>query len=331
MLEAKLKTPRFERNPAPSPMRLQKRDGEIFQAINTYDGVLARRQIKSMFWPESTVQAVERRLSLLYHNGFLNWPDINQRRTKPIPEPVVWLGWRGILHLAGEMEIDVPVPNNAGENQMRLLEKRLREGGIGWQREPRWSQLEHDIAVNDFRFAIERAVKKWPSVTLESWVPEGDFLREMDTIEFEYEDQVGRLRKRRKGVRPDGYFVLLDHLRQIDNSPARARFLLEFDNGNHPLTRFGRDKAAPGVAYVRSKSYKQRFGFNSGRWLIVSNGEKRMHNLKIQTEKAVGANASIFLFSSMDQIEADTVLNMPIWIRGGSNEMMSLVNTIEAR
>ena len=312
-------------------MRLQERDGEVFQAIYNYDGVLARRQIKTLFWPQSSIQALERRLSLLYHNGFLTWPDINQRRTKPIPEPVVWLGWRGVLHLAGQMEINVPLPNNAGENQMRLLEKRLREEGMGWQREPRWSQLGHDIAVNDFRMAIERAAIKWPSVTLESWVPEGDFLREMDTIEFEYKGQDGKKRKRRKGVRPDGYFVLLDHLRLINNSPARARFLLEFDNGNHPLTRFGRDKAVPGVAYVRSKSYKQRFGFNSGRWLIVSNSEKRMYNLKTQTEKAVGANASIFLFSSMDQIKPDTVLNMPIWMRGGSNKVISLVNTIEEK
>ncbi len=312
-------------------MRLQKRDGEIFQAIYHYDGVLARRQIKLMFWPRSTVQALERRLSLLYHNGFLSWPDTDQRRTKPIPEPVVWLGWRGILYLAGQMEIDVPFPNNAGENQMRLLEKRLREKGIGWQRELRWSQLEHDIAVNDFRMAIERAAIKWPSVTLESWVPEGDFLRDMDTIKFEYEDQDGKKKKRKKGIRPDGYFVLLDHLRLINNSPARARFLLEFDNGNHPLNRFGRDKAVPGAAYVRSRAYKQRFGFNSGRWLVVCHGEKRMHNLKARTEKAVGVNASIFLFTTMDQIEAGTVLNMPIWMRGGSNKVMSLVNTIEVR
>ena len=322
---------RYQRLSNPPAMRFQERDGEIIHAIQRYDGVLSRRQIKDMFWKDASPKTMERRLTLLYHNSYLNMPTLEQRRIYPIPEPIVWLGWRGILHLSGQLDIDVPLPNNPGENQMRLLEKRLREGGIGWQREPRWSQLGHDIAVNDFRFTIERAAKKWPSVTLESWVPEGNFLRKMDTIEFEYEDQDGKLKKRRKGVRPDGYFVLLDHLRQIDNSPARARFLLEFDNGNHPLTRFGRDKAAPGVAYVRSKSYKQRFGFNSGRWLIVSNGEKRMHNLKIQTEKTVGANASIFLFSSMDQIKADTVLNLPIWMRGGSNKVMSLVNTIEAR
>jgi len=191
--------------------------------------------------------------------------------------------------------------------------------------------LGHDIAVNDFRFAIERAAVKWPSVTLENWIPEGNFLREMDTIEFEYKDRNGKLIKRRKGVRPDGDFVLLDHLRQINNSPARARFLLEFDNGTHPLTRFGKDKAIPGAEYVRSRAYKQRFGFNSGRWLVVCNGEQRMRNLKAQTEKSAGAKASVFLFTTMGQIKAETVLNMPIWMRGGSNKVMSLVNTIEVR
>ena len=327
----KEKQSRFKRNSTPPPMRFQSRDGEIIQALYKYDGVLARRQIKSLFWKNISVKTMERRLTLLYHNGFLNLPTLDQRRRNPIPEPIVWLGWRGILHLAGQMEIDVPFPNNAGENQLRLLEKRLREEGIGWQREPRWSQLGHDIAVNDFRFAIERAVIKWPSVTLERWVPEGDFLREMDSIEFEYRDRNGKLKKRRKGVRPDGYFVLLDHLRQINNSPARARFLLEFDNGNHPLTRFGREKVVPGLAYVRSREYKQRFGFNSGRWLVVCNGEKRMHNLKAQTEKAVGAKASVFLFTTMGQIKAETVLNMPIWMRGASNKVISLVNTIEGK
>ena len=137
-MQVKQKTSRFQRSTSPSPMRLQQRDGEIFQAIHRYDGILARRQIKAMFWPRSTTQALERRLSLLYHNGFLNWPNTDQRRTKPIPEPVVWLGWRGILFIAHQLQIDVPFPNNPGENQMRSLEKRLREEGIGWQREPRW-------------------------------------------------------------------------------------------------------------------------------------------------------------------------------------------------
>ncbi len=326
----KIENSKYQRAKTPQPMRFQPRDGLILQAIHKYDGVLARRQIKEMFWPQASTQAMEHRLSALYHNGYLNWPDTAQRRTKPIPEPIVWLGWRGILHLAYEAEIAVIYPTSKGENQMRLLERRLREQGLRWQREPRWSQLGHDIAVNDFRMAIEGAASYWPSITLERWLPEGDFLTNMDVIEITSPDRERRGQKYTKGVRPDGFFVLVDHLRQINNSPARARFLLEFDNGTHPLERFGRDKALPGHTYIRSEAYKNRFGFNSGRWLVVCNGNGRLHNLKRQTENVLGANASVFLFTTMEFVKFKTVLNAPIWLRGGSNKFEPLVKTIEA-
>ena len=64
----------------PKPMRFQPRDSEIIFAIHKYDGVLARRQLKAMFWPETTPQAMERRLSLLQQNRFLDWPSKEPRR-----------------------------------------------------------------------------------------------------------------------------------------------------------------------------------------------------------------------------------------------------------
>ncbi len=306
------------------PMRFQNRDGEILLAIYKYDGVLARRHIQKIFWPESTPQAMERRLSLLYHNGYLNWPSENDRRTQPIPEPVVWLGWRGILHIAGQMDIQVTPPENAGENQLRLLDRRLRDTGIRWQRVPRWSQLAHDIAVNDFRMAVEEAAENWPSVSLETWLPEGEFLTNMDRIAFTYH-QHGRKIKKIRGIRPDSFFTLLDHLRQIKGSPARARFLLELDNSTHPLDRFGKEKALAGLAYIRSPEYKQRFGFNSGRWLVVCVSEARLLNLKTQTEKVLESGASNFYFTTLQQAMKGSVLSAPIWIRGGTEEPQPLI------
>ena len=116
------------------------------------------------------------------------------------------------------------------ENRLRQMDKAARKAGLRWQREPRWSQLEHDLAVNDFRMIVEAAVGKWPSLNLRAWITEGEFLSEMDTIKVPGH-------KKGKGVRPDGFFVLEDHMRQINNSPAKARFLLEFDNSTHPLNR----------------------------------------------------------------------------------------------
>ena len=230
---------KYERSATPSPMRFQERDGQILSTIYRYDGVLARRQIKAMFWPDASVQAMERRLSLIFHNSFLNWRDPDQRCTKPIPEPVVWLGWRGILHVAQQKDIEIQLPTNSRENQLRLLDKRLQKQGLRWQRQPRWSQLTHDIAVNDFRMIVEQAAKKWPSLTLETWLPEEDFFSDMDVISIRTTNPKGENKSRHKGIRPDGFFILVDHLRQINNSPARCRFLLEFDSGNHPLDRCG--------------------------------------------------------------------------------------------
>ena len=314
-------TNRFDRSSSPLPMRFQARDGQILEAIQRFDGVLARRQVQALFWKDANPKTMERRLSLLFHNGYLNMPSLDQRRIYPIPEPIVWLGWRGVLYVARQLEIEVADPVSSNENQLRILEKKLRACGLHWQREPRWSQLGHDIALNDFRMTVEQAVNFWPSLELEQWIPEGEFLSNMDVI---------KLKNRSKGVRPDGFFTLVDHLRLINQSPAKARFLLEFDNGTHPVTRFGRDKAVPGMAYIRSQAYRDRFGFNSGRWLVVCQSERRMAHLKEQTEKVLGKNASYFLFTFMEKVNARSVLNKPIWLCGGSNEPVRLVKNIGA-
>ena len=311
---------------SPPPIRFQPRDGVILEVIYKYDGVLARRHLKAIFWSRASKQAMERRLSLLYRNGYLDWPSKEQRRTKPIPEPIVWLGWRGIMYVAGQAGVLVEPPSNPGENQMRILERQLRKQGIRWQREPRWSQLAHDLAAIDFRMVIEKAVSKAPSLSLETWIPEGEFLSNMDVVNFTYTGKNGKSRKGRKGVRPDGYFILVDHQRQVSGAPSRARFLLELDNATHPQERFGRDKVAAGLAYIKSKEYKARFGYNSGRWLVVCPGKRRLQNLKRQAETAVGQEAAIFYFTTFGQVKPKTVLTDPIWYRGGSEHPQPLLD-----
>lgn len=310
-------------------MRFQQRDESILKTIQSFDGILARRQIKAIFWKDASNQAMERRLSLLFHNHYLNWPNAEQRRTRPIPEPVVWLGWRGILHLAEQQtHLDAAEPKSCSENQMRLLEARLRKEGIYWQREPHWSQLAHDIAMNDFRMQVEKAVSELPSITMEPWQTEGSFRRDMDIISYEYVNRNGQKERMKHGVRPDGFFTLVDHLRQINNQPAKARFLVEYDNSTHPLFRFGKHKALPGLNYIRSEAYKNRFGFNSGRWLVICKSEARLKNLKDQTEYVLGKQASNFLFSVVRELNNDNVLTSPVWHLGASKKREALVKNV---
>lgn len=308
-----------------TPMRFQERDGEILSAIYKYGGVLARRHLKGMFWESATLRAAQKRLAKLVDNRYLARPTDHHRRTQPIPEPLYWLDWRGILWVAGQCNLSVKRPSNDGENQMRKLAKQLRKRGIRWLREPRWIQLAHDLTIVDFRLTVEWAAVELPFVSLEEWVNETVFRADGDAITYSVSGRDGEVRREEKRVYPDSYFVLVDHRRSGQGLLDRARFLLEIDNATHPNRRFGREKVAPGLAYIKSQAYKSRFGDNSGRWLVVTTGERRMRNLMRQTRRVAGAGAPVFLFTTFDQLTVANLLTDQVWEQVGSEEPRALL------
>jgi hypothetical protein len=316
---------RVRHNHNPPPMRFQPRDGEILTAIYQNDGVLGRRHIKSMFWYKTSEQAMEHRLSLLYRNSYLDWPNTEQRRTKPIPEPIVWLGWKGALWIAGQCGIQVTPPTNHRENQMRLLTTSLGKAGIRWVREPRWIQLAHDLAIVDIRMAVEKSVAAMPALLLEEWLPEGEFRSKIDVVEFTTTGRDGKVIRGKKGVCPDSYFVVMNKGYLIEGQPARARFLLELDNATHANNRFGFEKVIPGIAYIKSAAYKARFGFNSGHWLVVTTGEVRMKNLLHQVREKAGRDAGLFYFTTFEKAITNNVFSSPIWCQVGDNQPKPLI------
>ena len=292
----------------------------MLQTIYECGGVLARRHLKRMFFPDTTLRALQKRLAKLVDDGYLARPTTHQRRTQPIPEPVYWLGWKGIIWVAGQNNVAVRPPANQGENQMRRLAKQLRDQGIRWMREPRWIQLAHDLAVVDFRMAVEQAIGELPSCSLETWIHEGDFRSDGDTVTYKIKDRDGTVKQVKKRVYPDGYFVIVDEQRLAQGLLARARFLLELDNATHTNERFGREKIAPGLAYIKSGEYKARFGANSGRWLVATTGERRMRNLMRQAQQVAGVGAAIFLFATFDQLNVGNILTEPVWWQVGREE-----------
>jgi hypothetical protein len=307
-----------------SSMRFQDRDGEILQAIADYGGLIAKRQLKELFWPEKSLRAMEKRLAKLHQNGLITWPSREQWRTKPVPETILWIDWKGMLWLAGKTGAAIPPPVNEGENQMRLLENRLREVGFHWLREPRWMQLEHDLAIIDFRLAVDKSLRSFPHLAMEEWIHERAFHSNMDVIEFEIEDRDGKVNHEKKGICPDSYFVVVDRRRQIGGSPARARFLFELDMSTHDNPSFGREKAVPGAAYIKSIAFKNRFGYNSGRWLVVTTGAVRMRNLIAQTKQSLGAASRVFLFTNFGQLKEANVLTDSIWRQADREESVAL-------
>lgn len=308
-------------------MWFQERDGQLVIAVYEYGGLLARRHIQYKFWHGKTLRAVQKRISKLIENGYLARPTKEEWNTKPIPEAIYWVGTQGALWLANQYGVELEGEFNypLNENQQRKLEQQLRHGGLAWIREPKWIQLGHDLAIVDFRFSVEAALTEIPSLLLEEWRNEHHFRSDLDVIEFEIANRDGSTTTMKKGVCPDSSFTIVDQKRQIVGHPAKARFLLELDGGTHSNPKFGRDKVVAGLAYIKSSEYKARFGANSGRWLVVTTGTRRMENLMRQAYQAVKSSTSIFFFTTFEYANSHNVLVDPIWWQPGSDEPVALL------
>ena len=119
---------------------------------------------------------------------------------------------------------------------------------------------------------------------------------------------------------------ILDESRRLVNEAHRARFLLEIDMGTHDNISFSQEKALPGVAYIKSPVFKERFGSNDAHWLIVTaGGERRMKKMMSRTEKIIGSDSYLFFFTMLDCINADNLLTSPVWWQFGKDSPKPLL------
>jgi hypothetical protein len=184
-----------------------------------------------------------------------------------------------------------------------------------WRKKPRSSQIAHDLRVNDFRIAVREGCQLQPDLQLEMWLPESEFSSQPDRISFE--TSAGK--KASRTVRPDGYFTI----KRQSGSNKPFSFLLEIDMGSEDNPRFAREKVRPGVAYLKSEQYAERFGQPFGRYLVVTSGERRMHNMKAQAERNGGSG--IFYFSTFADLATGCVLTAPLWLLAGHQERRAIV------
>src|SRR5258706_13813706 len=114
--------PRFSRAENPPGIRFQLRDEDILEAIYGYGGVLAKRQLKEMFWPDKSWRAMEKRLSKLYHNGYLNWPNQEQWRRGSVPQTLCGLEVRSGPPLGSRPGLAIQTHGKHQEKQIRKPE-----------------------------------------------------------------------------------------------------------------------------------------------------------------------------------------------------------------
>jgi hypothetical protein len=293
-------------------MRFQQRDAQILNAIYDYGGVLSRTQIKEMFWPDKSWRAMEVRLAKLQRSTYIAWPDNNQRQHNAIPQPILWLAARGIMHVAQERGVELELPTRLKESSLRKLEKALRKRGISWLREPPWSKLGHDLTLVDVRRAIEKGAGSTSDMRLGEWIGEHSFRSQPDRISYQLAKK-GLVKSYTREVIPDGSFTLLDITRQLEGKPHQARFLLELDMATHSNPNFGRFKVAPYAAYISSKRFEERFGGRMARWLIITTGATRLRNLMAQCRSHAGIKANLFYFATIKDVLSTNPLTHLIW------------------
>jgi hypothetical protein len=286
------KSSMYHRPETPVSGKFMPRDGHILEAIHSYDGVLADYQIRSLFFTGDSQYKL--RMRYLFQHGYVARPSYKRRAS--LHHMIYWLDTAGAKHIAG------------------LTGTPLAE--FVYVQEPRWSQLDHDIAVNDVRIAVTKACEDTASnaISLFEWVPQSEFYSHPDKVQ--YTDVRGV--KKFRYVRPDAFFT-------IRRGETAFHYLLELDMATESNARFGREKVVPGLAYLKSTVYKERFGHNTGRFLVVTTTERKLRNMKHQTELVAGKEAKLFYFTTAGHIRREEILTQPIWYQGGKEEPTRLL------
>ena len=275
---------------APS-MRLTERDRAILEAIHAFDGMLADYQIQKLFFRGK--RQMQHRMSLLFHHGYVARPD--RKRRAAITNTIYWLSKKGANYVAGL----------SGQN--------LNE--FKYRKEPKWFTLDHDVAVNDFRLSLLRSSQSCRDCQFEYWIPESEFWARPDRVEYKLPNG----KRKSRMIRPDGCFSII-------SQGCRYQFLLEIDKATEDNPRFAREKVLPGLAYLKSKAFRERFGNQAyGQWLVVTTGEKRMQNMIVHASQVAGKGAGVFLFSTLDRLNKADLLHESIWLRRGNEKPQSLI------
>lgn len=277
---------------SPDNIRLTGRDIRILEGIHTHGGLLSLRQIDRLFFTGKGSAHPRQRMGKLFVNHYVAMPSPSELHQVPYGETVYWLDERGAEVVAG------------------LYGERLKT--FDYRRDIRWSLVTHDLRVNDVRIAVTQACERDEGLELQHWIGESVFRARPDMVTYAGE----RGHQQRRRIIPDSFF----HITRDDSDYA---FLLELDMATEHNPRVGRTKILPGLAYLGSEAYRERFGLQYGRWLFVTTGERRMHNMRAQARR-LGARGE-FYFTTFEQLTPETVLREPIWLMPDRDAPISLI------
>lgn len=276
-------------------MRLTARDEQILHEVAQLR-FATQEQIQQLLFTPSTASSSKRRLTLLYHNGYLDRRLLPLRSRFGANRAVYCLDKRGAKLLA-------------------FHDKATAEGLV-WRQVDNDRELyflEHTLASNQVRICATLAARQRDFDLV--WTDERA-LRSRAMRDFVKDP---KHEGKRLAVIPDGYF-------QLATEESPLGFALELDRGTVEEKPFKTKVRALGEWKVTG-AYKRRFGTDSLRVLFVvtptSRDPRRLERIKIWTEAERGQ--SLFWFASLDDLQPGTIFDEPVWRVAGREGKYALL------
>jgi hypothetical protein len=253
---------------------------------------LTREQVQRLEFGPASTSSCKRRLTLLYHHGYLG--------RLQLPLPGAYGASRAVYHL-----------DRLGARYLAGLED-AEPGRIRWRRGEDDREelfLAHSLDINDVRVSFTVAARR-RGVPLDWW--DESTLRRLEVLE-RFQDASGE----RVTLLPDAYFTL-------GAGDAADGFALEVDRATVSERRMRARIRAYGQ-WAASGAYRRRLPAESLRVLFAitdcRRDRRRLEHLKEWCQEEGGR--SLFWFVDRDGLDAD-VLTAPVWSVAGSEQQCTL-------
>ena len=275
--------PRYRRADTPPPMRLTERDQDILSLAEEYR-FITREQVQALLFTPAAASAAKRRLTLLFHNGYLGRQLLPLRSAFGANRAVYFVDRRGaaVLELLEKTGVAVPTWRTRQNFREELF-------------------LRHLVATNDVRVAVSLAAQR-EELGL-TWTDERALRRmAMRTRIIDPKAPGTRL-----AVVPDGYFALT-------LEKGTQGFALELDRCTVEERKF-RTKIRALGEWFATGTHRSQFGESVLRVLFVIEPSARDPSRVARTKRwtELESGRGLFWFTTLPELTDVSVLHDPIW------------------
>ncbi len=275
--------PRYRRASAPPPIQIVERDIAVLRWVHEMR-FLTREQVQRLEFAPTTGSYCKRRLSLLYHHGYLERKFIPAQGSFGSTRAIYCLAAKGARLVAHELKTDLASLDWRPKDNDREL-----------------YFLRHTLAINDFRISVTLA-SQHHALAL-NWTSDR-VLRRRQVRDYVPDP---KHEAEKLVIVPDGYFKLRHKWEEM-------AFALETDRATVEEKPFKAKVRAYGE-WKLSGAYQKRHATPSLRVLFVVDANKRdPHRLeRIKRWAEAEGGRSLFWFAMLDDISPQTIMKAPVW------------------